>query len=70
MDDGIRADLEQWYEQARLVRTGDGEVHNTVSGGTQSGPVIQGRDFHGISFNGPLPTPTEQPGGNAPPPQG
>jgi hypothetical protein len=42
--------LHQWHEQAKLVRTGDGDVHNTVSGGTQHGPVLQGRDFSGLSF--------------------
>ncbi|MER5195623.1 hypothetical protein ACWD3J_06360 [Streptomyces sp. NPDC002755] len=58
------ADLQQWHEHARLVRTGDGEVHNTVSGGTQHGPVIQGRDFSGLSFttSPPHPSGTDQVG--------
>ena len=55
-DASFSAGLHQWYEQAKLVRTGDGEAHNTVSGGNQYGPVIQGRDFSGLSFT-TTPTP-------------
>lgn len=47
----FRAGLEQWTQQAKLLRTGDGDVSNTISGGAQSGPVVQGRDFSGITFN-------------------
>ncbi|MYS85543.1 hypothetical protein GTZ85_36380 [Streptomyces sp. SID5474] len=36
-----------------------GAVHNTISGGTQHGPVVQGRDFTGLTFGSP---------GTAPPP--
>ncbi|MEU0933753.1 hypothetical protein [Embleya sp. NPDC005971] len=36
-----------------------GTVHNTISGGTQHGPVVQGRDFSGLTFGTP---------GTAPPP--
>ena len=58
VDADFRTNLEQWHEQARLVRTGDGEVHNEISGGTfNGGPIQQGRDFSGISFTMPHPPP-------------
>lgn len=59
VDSGFSAGLRHWHEQAKLVRTGDGDVHNTVSGGTQSGPVLQGRDFSGISFTASAPPPAQ-----------
>jgi hypothetical protein len=49
--------LGQWWEQACQVRTGDGDVSNTISGGTQHGPVFQGRDFSGLTFGAPPPAP-------------
>lgn len=49
----FRADLTHWQQQAQMLRTGDGHTTNTVSGGTQRGPVVQGRDFSGINFNAP-----------------
>ncbi|MER7178779.1 hypothetical protein ABT404_04695 [Streptomyces hyaluromycini] len=49
----FRAALAQWQQQAQPLHAGDGDVHNAVNGGTQSGPVIQGRDFFGINFNVP-----------------
>lgn len=52
-DPTFRAHLTQWQQQAQLLRTGDGDTNNTVSGGTQHGPVVQGRDFSGITFNTP-----------------
>lgn len=61
--------LQQWHEQAKLVHTGDGEVHNTISGGTQHGPVLQGRDFSGFSFTTWPPPPNVSANG-APPAQG
>jgi hypothetical protein len=47
----FRQELEGWWEQARIVRTGVGNVANTISGGTQYGPVLQGRDFTGLSIS-------------------
>lgn len=41
--------LEEWREQARPSSTS--EVHNHISGGTQHGPVLQGRDFSSITFD-------------------
>jgi len=42
--------LGHWWEQAADVRTGEGNVTNTISGGAQHGPVLQGRDFTGLTF--------------------
>lgn len=49
--------LRKWHEQAKLVRTGDGDVHNTISGSTLYGPVLQGRDFSGLSVTTSAPPP-------------
>jgi hypothetical protein len=49
-DTGFRQELEAWWKQASVVRTGEGDVTNTISGGTQNGPVLQGRDFTGLTF--------------------
>jgi hypothetical protein len=49
----FRANLTQWHQQAQTLRTGDGYTSNTISGGSQNGPVVQGRDFSGITFNVP-----------------
>ncbi|MER5532610.1 hypothetical protein [Streptomyces mirabilis] len=57
VDTEFSAGLQQWHEQAKLVRTGDGDVHNTISGGTQYGTVLQGRDFSGLSFTASTPPP-------------
>ncbi|NYI03862.1 hypothetical protein [Allostreptomyces psammosilenae] len=57
VDADFHAGLERWRELARLVRTGDGEARNTISGGTFHGPVLQGRDFSGTSFTTPPPPP-------------
>ncbi|MFD3734283.1 hypothetical protein [Streptomyces sp. NPDC058632] len=52
-DPAFRGSLTQWHQQAQALRTGDGRTTNTISGGTVNGPVLQGRDFSGITFNGP-----------------
>ncbi|MEV7585649.1 hypothetical protein [Streptomyces erythrochromogenes] len=58
VDEDFRADLAAWQEQAALVRTEDSAVTNIVSGGTQNGPVIQGKDFSNLTFNAaPAPAP-------------
>ncbi|MEV7939955.1 hypothetical protein AB0O82_27950 [Kitasatospora sp. NPDC088264] len=57
LDSQFRTGLQQWHEQARVVRTGDGEVTSTISGGTFHAPVLQGRDFSGISFPTASPPP-------------
>jgi hypothetical protein len=43
-------ELRSWWEQARTLHLGDGNITNTISGGTQHGPVLQGRDFGDITF--------------------
>ncbi|UXY32217.1 hypothetical protein [Streptomyces sp. HUAS TT20] len=69
LDEDFRTGLAAWAEQAKLVRTGDGAVTNTVSGGTQYGPVVQGRDFSNLTFTGtsppPRPTSVDAAGDNA-----
>jgi hypothetical protein len=48
-DREFQRELAAWWEQARQVRLGD-DVSNTISGGIQYGPVLQGRDFTGVSI--------------------
>ncbi|MEV4976755.1 hypothetical protein [Streptomyces scopuliridis] len=55
VDEDFRSRLAHWQEQAELVRVGEGAVTNNVSGGTQNGPVIQGRDFSNLTFTTPPP---------------
>ncbi|MFJ9897358.1 hypothetical protein ACIQPR_28915 [Streptomyces sp. NPDC091280] len=60
LDSDFRTALEAWYARATLVSVGDGAVRNTISGGTQHGPVLQGRDFSGLTFTA-APPPEEPP---------
>ncbi|MEV0254896.1 hypothetical protein AB0H82_11625 [Streptomyces sp. NPDC050732] len=55
VDADFRPGLQRWHEQAELVRTGDGEVHNEIKGGTFHGPAVQGRDFSEVFFTAPPP---------------
>ena len=48
-DSEFQRELAAWWEQARQVQLGD-HVSNTISGGIQYGPVLQGRDFTGLNF--------------------
>ncbi|MEU7329750.1 hypothetical protein [Streptomyces parvus] len=57
LDEDFRTGLAAWQERAMLVRTGDGAVTNTVSGGTQHGPGVQGRDFSHLTFTTTPPPP-------------
>ena len=50
LDPDFRQQLEAWWQQASQVLPGEGNVTNTISGGTQYGPVLQGRDFTSITF--------------------
>jgi hypothetical protein len=50
LDADFGAGLREWQEQAARVRLDQGSVSNTISGGTQYGTVIQGRDFSGLTF--------------------
>lgn len=51
-DDEFRQVLENWWHQAEPIRASlsIGNVKNAISGGTQYGPVLQGRDFSNITF--------------------
>lgn len=51
-NDEFRHALESWWAQAEPIRASlsIGNVTNTISGGTQYGPVLQGRDFSNITF--------------------
>ncbi|MFJ5231420.1 hypothetical protein ACIQBJ_16160 [Kitasatospora sp. NPDC088391] len=51
LDPDFRTGLQQWCERAKLVRTGSGDVHNTISGGRQYGTVIMGRDISGLTLD-------------------
>ncbi|MDF9814208.1 hypothetical protein [Streptomyces sp. SPB162] len=50
LDGEFRVLLDEWWQQAQASFSG-GAVHNSISGGTQNGPVLQGRDFSSITFN-------------------
>ncbi|MEU9307227.1 hypothetical protein [Streptomyces sp. NPDC048256] len=63
-DAEFRAGLVRWHQLAGSPHTGD--VHNEISGGTFTGPVLQGRDFSGLSFTTPAP-PRVDPGTDTPP---
>lgn len=45
-------------EQVPPVREKTGNVTNEISGGTFSGPVLQGRDFTGLTFGAAPPAPS------------
>jgi hypothetical protein len=49
-DQHFQQALENWWERAAPIRASIGNVTNTISGGTQHGPVLQGRDFSNITF--------------------
>ena len=49
-DSGFGRALREWWEGAEPVRASLGDVTNTISGGTQYGPVLQGRDFTNLTF--------------------
>jgi hypothetical protein len=49
-DEEFRRALESWWQQAEPIRVSIENVANTISGGTQHGPVLQGRDFSNITF--------------------
>jgi hypothetical protein len=54
-DDEFRRALESWWQQAAPIRAdmNMSSVTNTISGGSQQGPVLQGRDFSNITFGVP-----------------
>jgi hypothetical protein len=60
-DEDFQQALEGWWEQAEPIRVSIGNVANTISGGTQHGPVLQGRDFSNITFGAAPATPPDPP---------
>ena len=59
-DGGFREALQAWWEQARQVQAG-GNVTNSISGGNQYGPVLQGQNFSGLTFGPPAVPPPAAP---------
>lgn len=60
-DEEFRQALESWWQQAEPIRADIENVMNTISGGTQHGPVLQGRDFSNITFGAAPPSPPVPP---------
>lgn len=60
-DDEFAKELESWWQLAEPVRVSIVNVDNTISGGTQHGPVLQGRDFSNITFGAAPATPQVPP---------
>ncbi|MQY15407.1 hypothetical protein SRB5_55890 [Streptomyces sp. RB5] len=58
VDPEFAAALDSW--RGRIPASVEGSVTNTVSGGTQYGPVVQGRDFSGITFTSPTVSPVQE----------
>ena len=50
LDAEFRAVLASWQDQAQRIPLDEGGVRNTISGGVQHGPVLQGRDFSNLTF--------------------
>ena len=71
-DDEFRQALEIWWQQAEPIRTSLSiqNVTNTVSGGSQYGPVLQGRDFSNVSFGASPPPRHSSPSPPVPPSSG
>lgn len=59
-DADFAAALDGWRQQADRVPFVS-EVHNRISGGTFHQPVLQGRDFSGLTFGAPLAPATPPP---------
>ncbi|WP_097270071.1 hypothetical protein [Streptomyces sp. TLI_55] len=55
---GAAAELRCLVEEFSPDATADasGAVHNSISGGTVHGPVLQGRSFSNVTFHAPRPT--------------
>jgi hypothetical protein len=49
-DAEFRQALERWWQQAEPIRASSNWA-NLISGGTQYGPIFQGRDFSNITFS-------------------
>ncbi|GAA3059789.1 hypothetical protein GCM10020229_84330 [Kitasatospora albolonga] len=51
LDPEFRVLLDEWW--TRTSAKSAGSVHNTVSGGTRSGTIVQARDISNLTFNMP-----------------
>ena len=60
-DEEFHHALEGWWQQAEPIRVSIGNVTNEISGGTQQGPVLQGRDFSNVTFGASPPPPPVMP---------
>jgi hypothetical protein len=60
-DAGFGRVLQTWWEEAGPIRATIGNVTSVISGGTQHGPVLQGRDFSNITFGAAPAAPTPVP---------
>jgi hypothetical protein len=57
-DADFRTAMQTWLVRAYAVFPASvGYVHNEISGGTQNGPVLLGRDFSGITIGATAPPP-------------
>ncbi|QJT05532.1 hypothetical protein G9272_38775 [Streptomyces asoensis] len=68
-DADFQAGLRRWHELAGTLHADEvhtGDVHSEITGGTFAGPVLQGRDFSGLSFTTPAP-PRVDPDTDTPP---
>jgi thioredoxin-like negative regulator of GroEL len=54
-DAGFAAALAAWWAQASQIEAG--QVTSTITSGTFHGPVLQGRDFTGLTLTTPPPAP-------------
>ena len=50
-DKAFQQDFEDWFEIASRTYRNYGNVANKISGGIQHGPIFQGREFRGLTFN-------------------
>ncbi|MEU6339968.1 hypothetical protein ABZ883_03340 [Streptomyces sp. NPDC046977] len=55
-DEEFSHGLAAWWDQLRPTVEASGDTHNSISGGTLNGPVLQGRDFSGVNFHMGAPT--------------
>jgi hypothetical protein len=62
-DGEFRLALQDWWEQAEPIRASINarNVANTISGGAQHGPVLQGGDFTNVTFGAGPATPKVPP---------
>jgi hypothetical protein len=49
-DSKFRQGLAAWWRQAEPIRVSIWGITNTISGGIQQGPVLQGRDFSNLNI--------------------